>query len=67
MEALAGRERALLLQLLPKDDVDDRGIVLEVRQKKPFLMFGNFLILAFISSRLTCLTFLKVYESKTLL
>lgn len=28
---LAADERALLLQLLPKDAVDDRGVVLEVR------------------------------------
>lgn len=31
LEELAAAERALLLQLLPKDQVDDRGVVLEVR------------------------------------
>lgn len=42
VEQLAACERELLLQLLPKDEVDLRGIVLEVRQKTLCLQKGPF-------------------------
>lgn len=40
VEQLAACERELLLQLLPKDEVDLRGIVLEVRHRTLCLQKG---------------------------